>query len=273
LGVDSDSLQSAAVFWNAAAETYEQKFSGTITGQARRQAVWQDLGRAFQPGQRVLELNCGTGIDAVFLAGRGVRVLACDIAPRMIELAQDLAESTALETRPDFRVLATENLSLLRDEGPFDGAFSNFAGLNCVADLSKVAKDLGELLKPGARFLMCVRGRFVPWEIVWYLAHGRPREAFLRLHHRSVDVTGVSSIEVRHPAVAEVAEQMGAAFQLRRWKGVGITVPPSCMEHWAKRFPRLMDRLARIDRRIGDVPLFRSMADGVFLEFERRGDA
>ena len=50
-------------------------------------AVWRELLRTFHPGQRVLEINCGTGIDAVSLGERGIRVLACDIAPRMIELA------------------------------------------------------------------------------------------------------------------------------------------------------------------------------------------
>ncbi len=121
--LDSNSLRSAQVYWNAAAETYEQKFSGTTVGRARRHAVWRDLERVFKPGERILELNCGTGIDAVFLAGKGVHILGCDIAPRMIELAHELASQAELTAPPDFRVLPTENLAVLAQEGPFDGAF------------------------------------------------------------------------------------------------------------------------------------------------------
>jgi SAM-dependent methyltransferase len=268
--MNPDSLRSAQIYWNAAADTYEQKFTGTIVGQVRRQAVWRDMERVFRPGERVLEMNCGTGIDAVFLAGRGVRVLACDIAPRMIELAQERADAADSEIRPDFRVLPTESISELEKDGPFDGAFSNFAGLNCVADLSQVAKDLGKLLKPGARFLMCMAGRFVPWEIAWYLAHGNPRQAVMRLHDQKIDFPGTAGLRVQRPAVAQITKQMGVHFRLLKWKGVGITVPPSYMEHWARRFPKLIGHLAEIDQRIGGLPLCRSMADGTLLEFERR---
>jgi ubiquinone/menaquinone biosynthesis C-methylase UbiE len=81
----SDPLRSAQAYWDASAETYERDFAGTLTGQARRRAVWHELDGIFSAGQRILELNCGTGIDAVRLAERGVRVVACDISPRMIE--------------------------------------------------------------------------------------------------------------------------------------------------------------------------------------------
>jgi 2-polyprenyl-3-methyl-5-hydroxy-6-metoxy-1,4-benzoquinol methylase len=277
-GVNSDSLRSTQAYWDAAAETYEQKFSGTTVGKTRRQAVWRDLERLFHAGQRVLELNCGTGIDAVFLARKGVHVLACDIAPRMIELAQKLAATANVTTRADFRILPTEHLSTLREEGRFDGAFSNFSGLNCVEDLSQVARDLSGLLKPGAPFLMCMMGRFVPWEIAWFLAHGRPKQALLRLREDHTHYTGTAGasgatdLEIQRPSVAQIAERMGADFRLRARKGIGITVPPSYTEHWARRFPRLIGRLAEIDRVLGPLPLFRSMADCVLLEFERRGE-
>ena len=272
MSFNSNSLQSAETYWNAAAETYEQKFTGTTIGRARRRAVWHDLERAFRPNERILELNCGTGIDAVFLAAKGVQILGCDIAPRMIELARDLAAQAELPNPPDFRVLPTENLIALEQEGPFDGAFSNFSGLNCVEDLSQVAQDLGRLLKPRARFLICMMGRFVPWEILWFLAHGRPQRAFLRLRDYRTSCAGVSGLTVQRPAVSQITRQMEPTFRLLRWKGIGITVPPSYLENLACRFPTLIDRLAGVDQHIGELPLFRDMADCVLLEFERTSE-
>ncbi len=55
-------------------------------------------------------------------------------------------------------------------------------------------------------------------------------------------------------------------------KGIGITVPPSYAEHVAARFPKLIDRLAWLDQRIGALPLIRNMADCVLLEFERTAE-
>jgi 2-polyprenyl-3-methyl-5-hydroxy-6-metoxy-1,4-benzoquinol methylase len=67
----------------------------------------------------------------------------------MIELAQRRANSTQTNEQIDFRVLATENIESLDKEGLFDGAFSNFSGLNCVDDLAAVAQKLARLLRPG----------------------------------------------------------------------------------------------------------------------------
>lgn len=272
MSLDSNSLHAAQVYWNTAAETYEQDFSGTTIGRTRRHAVWRDLERVFKPGERILELSCGTGIDAVFLAGKGIHLVACDIAPRMIELAQDLAAKTALANPPDFRVLPTENLIALAREDPFDGAFCSFAGLNCVQDLSQVAQDLGRLLKPSAHFIACIMGRFVPWEIVWFLGHGRPRRAVMRLREYHTDYANTTGLTIQRPTVGQITKQMAPAFRLLGWKGIGITVPPSYAEHLAGRFPKLIDRLAGLDQDIGHLPLFRNMADCVLLEFERTSE-
>jgi SAM-dependent methyltransferase len=270
VAADSNSLRSTQTYWNAAANTYAEKFTGTTVGRARRKAVWHDLDRTFKPGQHILELNCGTGIDAVFLARKGVRILACDIAPRMIQLACELAAESQIATPPDFRVLATENLATLRNEGPFDGAFSNFSGLNCVDNLYQVAIDLEALLKPRARLLLCMMGRFVPWEIVRFLAQGRPRQALMSLINEQIPYGANADLRVQRPTVATITHQMAPAFRLVGWKGIGLTVPPSYTERWARHLPGLIDHLAAIDHRIGHLPLFRNMGDCVLLEFERR---
>jgi SAM-dependent methyltransferase len=266
----SDAIYSAQAYWDAAANTYEQDFSGTVIGKTRRAAVWRELLRVFQPGQRVLELNCGTGIDAVFLAQRGVRVLACDIAPRMIELARQRLTDASLQENISLRILPTENLSALRNEPPFDGVFSNFSGLNCVEDLSTVANDLASLLKPGAHAVFSLMGRFVPWEVAWFLAHGNARAAFRRLSNATTSSREPAALKIQHPSVKDLERLFSPSFRLLRWKGVGITVPPTYLERWARRFPAVIHTLAGLDRAIERIPGLRNMADCVVLEFERQ---
>jgi SAM-dependent methyltransferase len=265
----SPSLSNAQRYWDSAATTYHQKFGGTTVGMIRRRTVWRTIERVFHPGQQILELSCGTGIDAVFLAKLGVQVLACDLSPRMIELAQERLNSERVLSRPDFRVLATEHISLLKGDGPFDGAFSNFSGLNNVDDLTRVGADLGGLLKPKARFVICVMGRFVPLEIAWFLAHRKPRKAFERLVESRTFYASTTGLTIHRPTVNQIAKQMKPFFRLIGWKGIGIVVPPSYAEHVAVRFPRLMQRLAIVDRHLGSMPFFKSMADCVLMEFER----
>ena len=70
------------------AADYDHSFSESAIGRRMRAAVWRRLDVAFQPGDRVLELNCGTGEDAVYLGRRGVRVLATDVSPAMLEVTR-----------------------------------------------------------------------------------------------------------------------------------------------------------------------------------------
>ena len=261
-------------YFDQVAETYDQAFTHTVIGRAERDSVWQELGHVFHSGQRILELNCGTGVDAIHLAASGVRVTACDISPRMIDIARRRLSSSRLGRLLDFRVLASEDIAALSDEGPFDGAFSNFAGLNCVEDLSSIARSLAELVKAGAQVLLCVSGHFVPLEIAWHLAHGRPRRAMRRFKHSGTvgDTTDDGKAIVHYPTVRTFARLFAPDFQLRRWRGIGVTMPPAYFEPWARRFPKAFELLAKADPWAGRLPGLRRMAGHALLQFERVRD-
>src|SRR5271156_4639700 len=115
--------------FDALAEGYDHAFPFSKIGQAQRSAVWRELERTFHAGDRVLEIGCGTGVDACFLAERGVKVVACDSSPAMIQVAARRVRERGASA-VDLRVLAAENLATIQQEAPFDGVFSNFGALN-----------------------------------------------------------------------------------------------------------------------------------------------
>ena len=264
--MSSPQLEASRHYWDVTAETYDQVFPETLVGKAQRGAVWRELDRVFQRGQRVLELNCGTGIDAVHLAERGVRVVACDLSPRMVELATCRSVDANVAELAAFRVLPTEQIAQLVGEGVrFDGVFSNFSGLNCVEDLPRLARSLGQLLLPGGRALFCMAAPFCPWEMAWYFSHGDFRQAMRRLRPGSDD----PRVKVHYWPVREVARIFAPEFRLQRWQGIGVAVPASCMESLVRRTPNLLEWLARTDRWLARVPVVRGFADCLLLEFER----
>ena len=55
---------------------YDTTCSRSLLGTLMRRAVWRRLDACFSDGQRVLEVGCGTGEDAVHLAQSGISVLA-----------------------------------------------------------------------------------------------------------------------------------------------------------------------------------------------------
>ncbi|MBI4502222.1 MAG: methyltransferase domain-containing protein [Gemmatimonadetes bacterium] len=256
----------AAVF-DQFAHDYDEHFGG-ILGRVFRRAVWRWLDAAFQPGEHVLELSCGTGEDALHLAERGVRVLATDASAGMLEVARKKILAEGGGERIQLRRLYIEDLAALKAEFPegFSGAFSNFGGLNFVADLDATARSLAGLIKPGGRLVLCVVGPSVPWEWVWFLAHGQPFKTFRRWQPGGATWRGV---KVYYPTIRRTRRAFGPAFRTVRVGGLGVLLPPPYTESWARRHARLIAMLDRWERRIESWPFVPSLGDHYILELLR----
>ena len=154
--------------------------------------------------------------------------------------------------------------------GPFDGALSNFGGLNCIQDLPNVARSLAAMLRPGGRALRCVMGPAVPWEWVWYLAQGQPRKALRRMRRGGTAWRGVT---IRYPSVRAVRRAFAPDFRESRLAAIGALVPPSYASSWAAQHPRLLAALDRCERRAETWPPLPWLADHYLIEFERKPPA
>ena len=245
--------------FDAMAADYDDSFTDTVIGRTMRAAVWRRLDALFGPGDRVLELNCGTGVDAAHLAARGVEVLATDASAAMVEVAR--------RRGVDAHVCRAEHLGdVVAGRPPFDGALSDFGGLNCVEDIGEVGRGLAGALRPGATAVLCVMGPVVPWEMAWFLARLRPREAFRRLQP-STEWRGTT---IRYPSARATARALAPWFEVQRCWALGALVPPSYVEPLAARAPRAVALADRVERRIERWPGVAALADHYVLEVARR---
>ncbi len=224
--------------FDSLAAGYDGQFTRTRIGMAMRRVVWARCAARFRPGLRILEMNCGTGEDARWLAARGMQVVATDISPGMIEVARRKLSSLPEDQAVELQVLAWEQLAQLAGR-PFDGMLSNFGGLNCVADLHGAAEALAGVLRPGAVAILCIMGPYVPWEWLWFLARGRPDSAFRRLRRRRE----WSGIAVHYPSIATTAAAFAPGFRLLRAGAIGALLPPPYTEATLGHYPRLLSAL------------------------------
>jgi ubiquinone/menaquinone biosynthesis C-methylase UbiE len=251
------------------ADDYDSLFTHTVVGRLQRQAVWRKARQIFGRGDRVLELNCGTGEDALFLARNGISVCACDASAGMIERSRARMSAESSSAQVEFRVLATEDLHALPAAPSFDGAFSNFAGLNCIQDLSQTASELARLLRPGAQLLLCFATRFCAWEMAYYSLHGEFKNALRRISGSAEARVGGCRIRVYYPRVRQVLRAFRPTFTLRSMTGIGVTVPPSYLEHWAERHTSLMYAFDAMDRVLCRWPGIRVVGDHILIHLER----
>jgi ubiquinone/menaquinone biosynthesis C-methylase UbiE len=260
-------VRTAGEPFDSIASAYDSVFTNSDIGRAQRAQVAAELNRRFVPGSCVLELSCGTGEDALALGRRGVEVRAFDASPAMIDAANRKLHANTLPANVEFGILRNEELSLI--DGPFDGAFSNFAGMNCSSDWSSIAADLQRVVKPGGHVLLCIMGRACLWEIFYYLLRGQFRKAFRRKSRRSIARIGAECVEIQYVSVREAGRAFSSGFTLCGWRGVGVFVPPSYCEPLFIKRSKLLRVLTALDSRLAHVPGLRCWADHVLLDFVR----
>src|SRR5258708_17175711 len=112
---------------------YDVEFTNTDLSRWFRRRVWDRLGLLFKSGEHVIELGCGTGEDAIWLAKRGVHVLAGDGSPAMLAETARKAKAENLDSMIETRLLdLTDTANWTLDANAFDGAYSNYGPFNCV---------------------------------------------------------------------------------------------------------------------------------------------
>ena len=261
-------MNAASAAFDRLAGSYDEVFTRSVIGRAQRGIVWKVLAETFRAGDRILELNCGTGEDALFLGRRGVAVEGCDASAEMIGVARRRKILEGTELPIQFRQLPTEEIRRLRGQS-FDGALSNFSGLNCVGELDRVGSDLSALVRKGGNLVFCLSNRVCLWEFVWFGARGNFEKGRRRLGGSTTAQLGERSVHVWYPTLREIARAFSPWFRLRSARAVGLLVPPSYLEFWASRHRKVISVLAGIDWALGHVPIVRELGDHVLLRFER----
>jgi ubiquinone/menaquinone biosynthesis C-methylase UbiE len=260
-------LAPAARAFDAIAPSFDARFDPWLSVAAQRRAVRRALIAAFPVGAKLIDIGGGTGEDAAWLAHRGRDVLLTDPAPRMVEAASAKLDGGSVV------LAAAECLDALAPqvgEGSLDGAYSNFAALNCVGDLDSFARGLARLLRPGAPTILVLFGAFCPAEMLVEALLGRSRNAFRRLTRGDAPARlGGEHFTVRYHRASELRAAMRPWFDYRSRRAIGLLVPPSAAEPWISHHPQLLRALEWIDR-----PLSRPFAvfgDHVLYRFERTG--
>ncbi len=236
-----------------------------------RRELWRHYAEVFQPGQLILDVSCGTGIDSLFLARRGIRVVAADISPGM--LLQLLRKVRDAEL-PGLVMPCMEDSERLASwrPGTFDGIVSAFAGLSTISDLSRFAAAAADLLRPGGRMVLHLLARFSLWEWLGLVVHRRWAEAarLRTARERSFAVGGRPVRHYTHLPADAFAEGFAAGFELRRAYSLGALRPPSDL----RRLPAFLVRgLGGLEPLLRRHRPFLNWGRSFVLDLERRTDA
>ncbi len=257
--------------FDSVAADYDGPRGNNDSIQDMRDEMWRWLEATFPPGARLIDLGCGTGLDAVHLAKLGYQVTATDWSARMIERTRARAEALKLGERVIALNVGAQELQKLSEPAAYDGAYSNLGPLNCVPDLADVSRECARLIKPGGSVVFTVIGRLCPWELAHYLRLGRWTRAKIRFARNVVPV-GMNNhtIWTRYYSPREFFGAFKSDFSLQHLRGLCVFAPPPYLTWVREKHPRLHAWLWGLDRRAAAWPLIRAMGDHFLIVMKKR---
>lgn len=242
--------QYAAKAFSAQSAIFDDIYADNTIVSYKRGRVRAHVLQYLKPDSAILELNSGTGEDATFFAALGHQVHATDIAGGMQQRLREKAARQGLDKLISTERCSFTQLNELKYQGPFDQVFSNFAGLNCTGELDKVLQSLPALLKAKGVATLVILPKFCLWESL-LLFKGKFKTATRRWFSKKGVTAHVEGTYFTcwYYDPSYVIDAVKNSFEVLSVEGLCTLVPPSYIEHFAEKYPKIYNRLKRLEQR------------------------
>ena len=259
-------MDNSTQSFNELAKYYDNDFTNTELGKLLRSRTHDLMVNLFPAGSSVLEINCGTGEDAAFLARQGVQVLATDGSAEMINCSRDKITRLGLSDKVTLKHCRFEELDSILEEGQiFDGILSNFGGINCAEELGILSKNISQRVRQGGYIFLCIMGRWTLWEWL-YLGYKRK---FTRIRERICGECNWRGYTIRYFSPREALEYFEPYCKLAKISGLGLLLPPTYAGSVVIRYPKFFHFLNFIEKHIESIPGVAQFSDHFILILKR----
>ncbi len=215
----------------------------------------------------VLDVNCGTGIDAVLLATHGHSVHGIDISSAMIQFAREnitkagAAELATVEVG-DYRKLGVPPMT-------HGAVLSNFGGINFCKDLTEFFASVAGTLSPGGLLVVNSVSHFSLSEFLIFLSKGKIGKALRRPFGGKARIGGRDVGIYYHTKNAFIKTGKESGFTLEDIFGLCVFAPPLWAEDFYTNHGMLAKFLERMDDFARHMPLLRTSGDFTVYVFRK----
>ncbi len=255
--------------FDIAAKAYDASFTNSPIGQSQRYFVHRYLHvfLANKKKLRILEINCGTGEDAIWLGKLGHNVIATDLSKQMITVA------TKKNTLPNVQFLKMAIQDLNKDSigSNFDLIFSNFGGINCldIEEIQQSFKTFHQLLRPNGHTILVVMPKYCVWENVYFKLKKDSRYKRRETNNRVMAPVDGVKIPTWYYNPKKL-QALSPNWKINRCGPIGLFVPPSYLNPFFKKRKLLLKALHKTDFLFQGKQTFAPYADHFLIDFKKQ---
>jgi ubiquinone/menaquinone biosynthesis C-methylase UbiE len=262
-----------AVPFDHIASTYDSIFAPSAIGQLQRRHVWDYVERVMPElnGLEMLELNYGTGEDALMFSERGFNLVATDLSEELLKVTQHKKTQYSMQSKVTSQYVDVDGFGATTFNKKFDLIISNFGGVNCMHPeaLKKLLKKLPSILAPGGRFIAVVMPRFCMWESVFFFFRLQFKKMFRRWTSSEViDTLYGFPTKLWYYNPSQIKRWAKPYFTTLTTKPVGLVLPPSYLENFFSEHKRLLFRLNKFEKRLNRLSFYSGIADNYIIDLK-----
>lgn len=255
------------------ATVYDELFTRTAIGKIQRNIICKYLDETLPSNQQIniLELNCGTGEDAVYFAKKGLCVVATDVSEEMLKVTKEKINKLGMSNYVRTKKLDLTNTSDFNFNQKFDLIFSNFGGLNCVdkESLKNLSDVVSSILNETGRIIFVLMPKFSIWDSFYFLIKLRLNEVFRRASSNflKVNLSG-ENVQTFYYSPKEIANIFGAKFKVQNIRPVGVFIPPSFLNKFFLKKKKTLRTLEIFENSVSKFSFLAKYSDHFLIDME-----
>lgn len=263
--------QLAATAFNKQSSIFDALYAQNVIIQYKRKRVRQHVEQYISANSNILELNAGTGEDAVYFARQGHQINATDIAENMQQILKEKVKQYNLTHKIATELCSFTQLDKLQNKGPYDVIFSNFAGLNCTGKLDKVVLSFSPLLKQGGIVTLVLLPPFCLWEVL-LLLKGNFKTALRRFNCKRGVAAQIEGVQFTcwYYKPRFVIDCMKNDYELLSVEGLCSIVPPSYFEKFPNKHKQLFQKLVAWENKLKNTWPWKNIGDYYIVSFRKK---
>jgi 2-polyprenyl-3-methyl-5-hydroxy-6-metoxy-1,4-benzoquinol methylase len=255
-------------FFGRIASEYHYSFRDNISASLARTRIHEILNKYIsKKNGKVLDIGCGTGIDAQFLASLGVDVYAVDSSEGMLYEAANQLLNTKEEIRNKIELrrmtISPDNIANLISNVKANQLVLSFGVINFIQDIDSLFFSIGSSLEDGGICIVTSLTKSSLWDRILKIGYKRAGK-----QPKNVFIGGVS-VKVWFWDCRDILIASKRFFDPIDIIGIGYIYPPPYLDKYIRQHPKVQEMLWKVDRKYESTRFAFKFADHIAIVLKR----